>query len=329
MKKIILFALIFTACSNIAADYVEELNALGLNEFSTEEEAETYAKKTCLQVELGEITYGSKVEGLAIKNFCNEYYDEFRILTTDQILIEQLKESNLISKFKSESIAISSSKEFCKSLKGKPINLIRGPEEYKVGVELLCPEFLKDFKIFSNEDLYIELLEDNNLLNEFAAPRQAINLAYEKCDAIDNGGAAKGNLAEKIGVEIFCPEYKDSFSILRVVDVSGTFELNSDYSSYSGYSIGGTDSNCYGTGGYSDIKRSMNIILKNTQGITLYRAVVTKVTRTLRSQCTFYFTFYDVVEGEDVYIFEVSNRGEMNYTFDRLASLGIAVSLGD
>tara|TARA_B100001093_G_C26711000_1_gene963401 strand:- start:112 stop:1101 length:990 start_codon:yes stop_codon:yes gene_type:complete len=329
MKKIILFALIFTACSNNASAYIDELNTLGYNDFSTEEEAENFAKKTCLQVELGEKTYGSKIEGLAIKNFCNEYYEEFRILTNDQILIEQLKETNLISKFKSESIAISSSKEFCKSLRGLPINLIRGPEEYKVSVKVLCPEFLIDFKIFSNEDLYIEKLEDNNLLNDFAAPRQAINLAYEKCNDIDNGDEPKGNLSEKIAVEIFCPEYYDSFAILRVIDVSGTFELNSDYSTYSGYSIGGTDSNCYGTGGYSDIKRSMNIVLKNTQGITLYSAVVTKVSRTQRSQCTFYFTFYEVVEGEEVYVFEVANRGEMRYTFDRLDSLGIAVSLGD
>ena len=81
MKKILLFALIFTACTSSAADYVEELNALGLNEFSTDEEAEKFANKTCLQVELGEISYGSKVEGLAIKNFCNEYYDEFRMIS--------------------------------------------------------------------------------------------------------------------------------------------------------------------------------------------------------------------------------------------------------
>ena len=72
----------------------------------------------------------------------------------------------------------------------------------------------------------------------------------------------------------------------------------------------------------------MNIVLKNSKGVTLYSAVVTKVSRELRSQCVFYFTFYDVVEGEDVYIFEVSNRGELTYTFDRLL-LGIGASLGD
>ena len=176
--------------------------------------------------------------------------------------------------------------------------------------------------------MYVERLQQNNLLDDFAAPRQAINLAYEKCNAIDEGEEPKGNLAEQIGVEIFCPEYTDSFRILRVINVEGQFKLNSSYSSYSGYSIGGPDSNCYGTGGYSDIKRSMNIVLKNSKGVTLYSAVVTKVSRELRSQCVFYFTFYDVVEGEDVYIFEVSNRGELTYTFDRLL-LGIGASLGD
>ena len=328
MKKLFIYTIIFVSCTNSSATYIEELNALGINNFSSEEEAETYAKKICLQVELGEITYGSKIDGLAIKNFCNELYSEFRILTSDQILIERLKEEDLLRKFKSETIAVSSSKEFCKSLEGKPINLIRGPEEYKVSVEILCPEFLTNFKIFSNEDLYVERLQQNNLLDDFAAPRQAINLAYEKCNAIDEGEEPKGNLAEQIGVEIFCPEYTDSFRILRVINVDGQFELNSSYSSYSGYSIGGSDSNCYGTGGYSDIKRSMNIVLKNSKGVTLYRAVVTKVSRELRSQCVFYFTFYDVVEGEDVYIFEVSNRGELTYTFDRLL-LGIGASLGD
>tara|TARA_B110000444_G_C18784817_1_gene569368 strand:+ start:691 stop:1305 length:615 start_codon:yes stop_codon:yes gene_type:complete len=180
----------------------------------------------------------------------------------------------------------------------------------------------------SNEDLYIEKLEENNILDEFAAPRQAINLAYEKCDLIDGGEDPKGNLAEKIAVEIFCPEYADSFMLLKLIDVTGSFTLNSSYSSYSGYNIDGTDSNCYGTGGYSDIKKSMNIVLKNSQGLTLYRAVVTEVNRPMESQCNFYFTFYDVLEGEDVYIFEVSNRGELTYGFDRLLS-GISVTLGD
>ncbi len=326
--KILLFLLLIS-CTNNAANFIDELNSLGINEFSSEEEAEEYAKSICLQVELDEKTYGDKTEGLAIKNFCEDYYSDFRVLTIDQILIEKLKENDLILKFKTENIAVSSSKEFCESLKGKPKNLIRGPEEYKVSVEVLCPEYLSDFKIFSNEDLYIERLEENNLLNDFAAPRQAINLGYEKCDAIDSGENPKGNLAEKLAVEIFCPEYYDSFQILKVIDVSGTFTLNSDYSSYSGYSISGANNNCYGTGGYSDIKRSMNIVLKNDQGITLYRAVVTRVNRPKSSQCVFYFTFYDVLEGEDVYVFEVSTRGELRYTFERLETQGIAASLGD
>ena len=327
-KLITLFFLVIVACSNNAANYIEELESLNLNEFKTEEQAESFAKTTCLKVEIGELTYGTRVEALAIKNFCNDFYAEFRTLTNEQILIEKLKEVNLLNKFKSESIAITSSKEFCKSLIGQASDLIRGPEEYKVSVEVLCPEYLSNFKIFSNEDLYIEKLEENNLLNEFAAARQAVNLAYEKCDSIDGGEQPKGNLAEKIGVEIFCPEYADSFMILRLIDVTGTFTLNASYSSYSGYNISGTDSNCYGTGGYSDIKRSMNIVLKNSQGLTLYSAVVTRVNRPTRSQCVFYFTFYDVLEGEDVYIFEVSNRGELRYGFDRLLT-GLRATLGD
>ena len=55
----------------------------------------------------------------------------------------------------------------------------------------------------------------------------------------------------------------------------------------------------------------MNIVLRNSKGITMYQAIVTSNIRTKRSQCTFEFTFFDVVEGEDVYVFEVANRGEI------------------
>jgi len=328
LKTLVLLFVFIVACSNNAANYIEELDTLGINEFSNEEDAESFGKSVCLQVELGEISYGDKKEGLAVKNFCEEYYENFEILTIEQILIEKLKETDLINKFKTENIAVSSSKEFCESLEGKSKDLIRGPEEYKVSVEVLCPIYLDDFKIFSNEDLYIERLTENNLLNDFAAPRQAINLANEKCNAIDEGGETKGNLAEKLGVEIFCPEYFQSFKILKIINVNGTFTLNSDYSSYSGYSIGGTDTNCYGTGGYSDIRPSMNIVLRNSKGITMYQAIVTSNIRTKRSQCTFEFTFFDVVEGEDVYVFEVANRGEIRYDFEDLI-YGIGATLGD
>ena len=260
LKTLVLLFVFIVSCSSDAANYIEELETLGINEFSSEENAERYGNRICSKVEKGEITYGGNKEGLAIQYFCEEYLEDFEILTIEEIFIKRLTE--------------------------------------------------------------------NDLINDYAAPRQAISVANKKCDSIDDGEDPKGNLAEKIGVEIFCPEYLDAFQILQVINVDGTFTLNSSYSQYSGYSIGGTDTNCYGTGGYGDIGPSMNIVLRNSQGITMYVGIVTSNIRTKPSQCTFEFTFFGVVEGEDVYVFEVANRGEISYSFEDLV-YGIGATLGD
>ena len=60
----------------------------------------------------------------------------------------------------------------------------------------------------------------------------------------------------------------------------------------------------------------------------MYVGIVTSNIRTKPSQCTFEFTFFGVVEGEDVYVFEVANRGEISYSFEDLV-YGIGATLGD
>jgi hypothetical protein len=170
----------------------------------------------------------------------------------------------------------------------------------------------------STEDAFLADLEDAGLSGEFAADRQALSFARGVCNDLDDGGEPEGTEVAQLAVEHLCPDYADSFEVLEVADIEGTFTLI-DFDTAS--------TGCLrGDGGYGDINSSTQVVLRNDDGDTLGRTSLGAGDPTGVS-CLWRWTIDDVSEGEDAYILEVGDRGEISYTWDELKA-GPQTSLG-
>jgi hypothetical protein len=93
-------------------------------------------------------------------------------------------------------------------------------------------------------------------------------------------------------------------------------------------SIGGTDGNCYGTGGYSDMAEGADVTVKDGAGKILATGSLGGGTGSISnfaSSCSFEFTVQ--VPDADFYTVEVSHRGGVNFSHADLESKGWTVSL--
>lgn len=95
--------------------------------------------------------------------------------------------------------------------------------------------------------------------------------------------------------------------------------------------LGGTDSNCYGTGGYSDIQAGMPVTIRDGQGKILATGSTGSGSHpndeTYGSvQCVFNFQLENIPKA-DFYSIEVGHRGQLNYSFTEMEKRGWQVSL--
>lgn len=94
--------------------------------------------------------------------------------------------------------------------------------------------------------------------------------------------------------------------------------------------LGGSDDNCYGTGGYDDITSSMPVTVRDGAGKIL-AVGSTKTGKAPKGmdfliQCEFDFQV-DEVPRSDFYSVEVGRRGELNYSFQEMEEQNWTVSL--
>jgi len=98
--------------------------------------------------------------------------------------------------------------------------------------------------------------------------------------------------------------------------------------------IGGSISNCYGTGGYSDIRANMavtvkdgtgNILATETTGIGRAPDTFTYKSKVLFVTCQFDFSIN--VPKADFYSISIGRRGELNYSLEEMKANGWKVSL--
>lgn len=186
--------------------------------------------------------------------------------------------------------------------------------------KVFCPEIAATAVV--RDDAYLAELAQASVAGEFAADRAALAAAERTCDDLDQGAEPQGSEAQRIAVDWFCPDYADSFVVLRVTDVNGTFELFDDDEVYR--------SNCTGDGGYSDINSSTAVILRDREGNELSRAQLGFGDGD-GSSCEFRFSLEGITEGApgDVYILEVGDRGEISYSFGELRAPGaVALTIG-
>lgn len=93
--------------------------------------------------------------------------------------------------------------------------------------------------------------------------------------------------------------------------------------------IGGTDSNCYGTGGFEDIEGGMSVTIKDGKG-TIIALGKTSYGKRPKGQyssvrCIFYFQVNNVPKA-DFYSIEVGRRGQLNYSYEELKNKNWKVS---
>lgn len=111
--------------------------------------------------------------------------------------------------------------------------------------------------------------------------------------------------------------------------------INTSNNQISGYlqlvdsKIVGTDSNCYGTGGYEDIQGAMPVTIKDGQGKILALGKTSDGKRPKGQYsivtCNFNFQVNNVPKS-DFYSIEVGRRGQLNYSYEELKNKNWKVS---
>ena len=138
-----------------------------------------------------------------------------------------------------------------------------------------------------------------------------------RCRKQHGQGAAFGNRDQRWLLRPHVLEHRTIKGTMTLMDSSPSIY----YSPITAY--GGT---CWGSGGYSDIGPGTEVYVKNSAGTALGHTPLGTGIGT-GSLCIFTFSV-DLTEGEDTYLFEVSHRGQLTYTWTQLANDPPAISLG-
>jgi hypothetical protein len=110
---------------------------------------------------------------------------------------------------------------------------------------------------------------------------------------------------------------------LPVYEIKGSFELfDSD--------IGGRSKNCYGTGGYGDIKEGMAVTVRDASGNILASTATSNGTSDDDFLFSCKFEFMLEVPSSDFYSITVGRRGELNYSLSEMKKMSwdVSFSLG-
>ena len=109
---------------------------------------------------------------------------------------------------------------------------------------------------------------------------------------------------------------------------SSEYELRGSFTLQSS-SVGGSSSNCRGTGGYDDIKSGLSVTVRDGSGSILGTGRLGDGRKPGSSWCTFEFSVGGLSEA-DFYSVEVGSRGEMTYSFEEMENYDweVAFTLG-
>lgn len=104
-----------------------------------------------------------------------------------------------------------------------------------------------------------------------------------------------------------------------------TFSVKGDITLIdSGVNYAGTE--CYGTGGYDDMRGGTQVVVKDAAGTTVAVGALETGIKQSSVECYFPFTVDDVPSGSAVYSLEVSHRGD--FSFKEEDATSISLSLG-
>ncbi len=108
------------------------------------------------------------------------------------------------------------------------------------------------------------------------------------------------------------------------VAVSPRFEVIGTFTLTDIGNTRGSDTNCFGDGGYDDIRSGVSVTVRDGAGAVLGTGRLGDGVKDL--WCTFNFTVADLPK-VDFYSVEVGRRGELTYSFDEMETSGWKVDL--
>lgn len=227
--------------------------------------------------------------------------------------LNDLRSGKLISEFSNETVAVLQGRAYCAELEtGKdPV----GFKRQKIAVKHFCSAFLAGYEVIPTpEEQQSRLLKELRAAGfggRFASDAQAVTQAKAVCSKLSEGGKPQGIEADFIAVKIYCSDFVPGFRVLEEINVKATFQLvGSRYGWFP--SIGGSSTNCYGRGGFSDISSSSGFTVTNSAGEVLAEGEIGKG-KGGGDICKFTFEFV-VLEGESKYFIEVGKRGKVKFS---------------
>jgi len=93
--------------------------------------------------------------------------------------------------------------------------------------------------------------------------------------------------------------------------------------------LGGSDSTCFGVGGYGDIIEGSAVTVYGANGNVIATGVLGRGTRSSSNICTFSVRVPNVPANETFYQVEISHRGKVTVEAARAKSMGVLASLGN
>jgi hypothetical protein len=169
-----------------------------------------------------------------------------------------------------------------------------------LGINLLKPD---------PDEEFISKLVASGLADSFASESSAITEANDFCWSLKSGSPVQGEKAQEIAVEIYCPEYKEDFRLLKPFSVSGSIDIQSDGSLVSIQKYGEFGEGYIGLQWFS---RYTEVKVTDSDGETLAETTL-KRGDWLSPNCTFQFSF-TVMEGESSYNLQFANLRSIKFT---------------
>lgn len=164
-------------------------------------------------------------------------------------------------------------------------------------------------------DDYLAALKAARLAGQFSSDAAAIAHANAVCAKLNGGGEQQGTQVDLLGVRAFCPQFAEGFKILDTKTIYGTFELL-DVDMLSIAELGANE--CTGINGYSDIHEGTEVVVRDGSG-KFIASTRLKQGEGVAALCQFPFNI-DLAEGADVYVFTVSRRGDLYFTWEELTN---------
>ena len=160
---------------------------------------------------------------------------------------------------------------------------------------------------------YLAALAASGLIENFASDAEAIAHAKAVCITLEAGGKQRGTPADLEAVTAYCPQFATGFDVLATKTIIGVFSLQ-DFS-LTGIAEGAGNS-CTGINGYSDIHKGTQVTVRDGRGDFLASSELKKGEGN-DAICDFPFEI-TLSEGADTYVFTVSRRGDLHFTWEDL-----------